>query len=112
MRFRIIFKILLLTYKCFYHVYGLAPRCLTELITKKGLSHYNLHRSHDGTLLSYPTGCTKVTVGDCSFFVAAPELKNVLPVDICRANTVDVFKSSFKAHLFKEAFGHHLHNES
>ena len=67
--------------------YGLAPLYLTELITKKD-----------------------TLKGDRSFFVAAPKLWNILPVNIRRANTVDVCKSLSKSHVLKEAFGHQLHN--
>ena len=50
-QFRIEFKILLIVFKIFR---GLASSYLSFLIISKPMSRYNLRRSNDGTLLSYP----------------------------------------------------------
>ena len=50
-KFRIEFKILLIVLKIFK---GLAPSYLSFLITPKPVCKYNLRRSSDSTLLSYP----------------------------------------------------------
>ena len=99
-KFRINFKLLLLTYKA---LHALAPRYLSDLLEDHAPER-NL-RSADKELLTIPTG-TKRTHGDRAFSVAAPTLWNSLPLAIRQSQTLDSFKSALKRHLFTEAFGH------
>ena len=75
-RFRIIFKILLLTYRI---LNGLAPLYLCQLVKTRPLSQYNLRSDNNGPLLSYPACRSKTTLGDRAFEFAAPKLWNALP---------------------------------
>ncbi len=96
-KFRIGYKILLLTYKA---LNGLAPMYLTSLI-----SRYNPTcslKSHNSGLLVVP-GIAKSTKGGRTFSYLAPKLWNGLP-DIQGSDTLSLFKSRLKTHLFSQAF--------
>ena len=99
-KYRINFKILLITYKA---LHGLAPNYITELITVKPLSRYNL-RSDGELFLQRPTIKSSATLGDRSFALAAPTLWNELPTEIRHANSILTFKKLLKTFLFKKAF--------
>ena len=99
-KYRINFKILLITYKA---LHGLAPNYITELITVKPLFHYNL-RSDGELFLQRPTIKSSATLGDRSFALAAPTLWNELPTEICHANSILTFKKLLKTFLFIKAF--------
>ena len=91
-RYRINFKILLITYKA---INGLAPEYISELIKFKVASRYNL-RSSTELLLEKPGTKTLTTLGDRSFQVAAPTLWNRLPAEIRNACNVASFKKMLK----------------
>ena len=99
-KYRINVKILLITYKA---LHGLAPNYITELITVKPLSRYNL-RSDGELFLQRPTIKSSATLGDHSFALAAPTLWNELPTEIRHANSILTFKKLLKTFLFKKAF--------
>ena len=99
-KYRIEFKILLITFKS---LNLLAPTYLLSLISLRLPSKYNLRNSSDNLLLSYPRFKSKVTLGDRSFTCAAPKLWNALPFDIRSASTVNFFKAKLKTHLFRHA---------
>ena len=99
-KYRIDFKILLITYKA---IHGLAPAYLSELITLKTVSRYSL-RSSGEVLLQPPRIKTLRTLGDRSFTVAAPALWNNLPNAVRCAQSVQSFKDRLKTHLFRQAF--------
>ena len=99
-KYRIDFKILLITYKA---IHGLAPAYLSELITLKTVSRYSL-RSSGEVLLQPPRIKTLRTLGDRSFTVAAPALWNSLPNAVRCAQSVQSFKDRLKTHLFRQAF--------
>ena len=84
-RYRIEFKILLITFKILNFV---APSYLSSLISLRLPSIYNLRNSSDKLLLSYPRFKSKATLHDRSFTCAAPKLWNALPFDIRSATTV------------------------
>ena len=86
---RIDYKILLLTFKC---IYGLAPTYLSDLISIKSNSLYNL-RSTGKLLLDHPKGKMPTTLGARSFSAAAPKLWNELPLELRQATSLDSFKS-------------------
>ena len=100
-KYRIEFKILLITFKILN--FG-APTYLSSLISLKLPSTYNLRNSSDNLLLNYPRFKSKATLGDCSFTCAAPKLWNAFPFDIRSASTVNIFKAKLKTHLFRHAF--------
>ena len=75
-RFRIIFKILTITFKA---IYNMAPKYLSDLITFKTRTMCHL-RSNNKFLLSQPS--VKTRRGDRAFVVAAPKLWNDLAYDI------------------------------
>ena len=77
-RYRIDFKILLLTFKA---LYGMAPSYIIDLIHTKTNTRYLL-RSNEGVLLKHPSGKMKKSFGDRSFSVAAPTLWKALPVSL------------------------------
>ena len=70
-KFRIYFKILLLTFKAVYGHH--APGYLTDLIAIKQQSSYYL-RSASGLILKYPSYKLKETLRDRAFSSAAPNL--------------------------------------
>ena len=99
-RYRINFKILLLTFKA---LYGMAPSYIIDLMHTKTNTR-NLLRSNEGVLLKHPSGKMKKSFGDRSFSVAAPTLWNALPVSLRSIKCISTFKSNLKTYLFKLAF--------
>ncbi len=96
-RYRIDFKILLLTFKA---LNGKAPKYISELFTFRETRQ---SRSTSQNLLFVPrTNC--VTFGDRAFSVYAPSLWNTLPLAIRSADSVDSFKSQVKTYLFRKHF--------
>ena len=75
-KFRIQFKILLLTFKILNNQ---APPYLKELVTLKVPTKYHLRSHTDNLLLQLPRKKTKKTLGDRSFEIAAPTLWNEIP---------------------------------
>ena len=102
-RFRIHFKILLLTFKA---LNGLAPDYIRELIKIRKHERYSL-RSNSGIIILHPVGKMLKSFGDRSFSVAAPTLWNALPVSLRSISSLSIFKSSLKTYLFKLAFSLH-----
>ncbi len=95
-KFRISYKILLLTYKS---LNGLAPAYLNSL-----LSRYNPTRSlrsQNSGLLVVPR-IAKSTKGGRAFSYLAPKLWNSLPDNVRGCS--GLFKSRLKTHLFSQAF--------
>ena len=101
MKFRIEFKILLITFNA---LKGLAPTYIDSLISIKSTSRCDLRSSNDSLLLSYPKPLSKATLGDRSFTYAGPKLWNALLVAIRSVNTVTDFKGKLKTYLFSKAF--------
>ncbi len=96
--YRISYKILLLAYKA---LNGLAPAYLTSL-----LSRYNPSRSlrsQNSGLLVVPR-IAKSTKGGRAFSYLAPKLWNSLPGNVWGSDTLSLFKSRLKTHLFSQAF--------
>ena len=98
-RYRINFKILLLTFKA---LYGMAPSYIIDLIHTKINTGYLLS-SNEGGLLEHPSGKMKKSFGDRSFSVAVPTFWNALPVSL-RNIKCTTFKSNLKTYLFQLAF--------
>ena len=96
--YRIMYKILVLTYKC---IHELAPIYLQELIEEYKPSR-NLRSSSQLNLVS--TSVSTLSYGNRSFRKASAELWNRLPLNVKNCQTVNLFKTSLKTHLFKIAF--------
>ena len=97
-RQRIVFKILLYTFKA---LHGATPTYLTELI-----SPYVPRRalwSADQPLLEQPTHKLKL-IGLRAFSVCAPYLWNSLPFEIKSSASVSIFKAKLKTYLFRQAY--------
>ncbi len=91
-------KIFLLTYKA---LNDLAPAYLTNL-----LSRYNPTRSlrsQNSGLLVVPR-IAKSTKGGRNGLYLAPKLWNSLPDNVRGSDTLSLFKSRLKTHLFSQAF--------
>ena len=96
-KYRIIFKVVLLTFKA---LHGLAPNYLRTLL-QNYIPSRSL-RSETGNLLIMPKA--RRELGCQSFAVAAPKLWNDLPVNIRTTTSIVSFRSSLKTHLFKLAY--------
>ncbi len=95
---RIVFKILLITYKA---LNDLAPPYISELLT-----HYTPRRtlrSSSQCLLAPPSSREVSTAyyGNKAFSVSAPRLWNALPFEIRNARSLATFKRMLKTHLFR-----------
>ena len=101
-KYRNILKVLFITLKA---IHGLAPVYISELISiiDVSLSRYCLRLTNSLTL-NYPVLTSRKTLGDRSFFVAAPKLWNELPSDIRDLNSVNKFKTAIKTYHFRQAF--------
>ena len=94
MRYRIIFKILVQTYKA---LNGLAPSYIKDLLKYKNSGR--VLRFSNKHSLDEPMAKLK-TYGDRAYSVAAPKLWNKLPLDIRLSSVVTVFKTNLKTCLF------------
>ena len=97
-RYRIVFKILLLVYKA---LNGRAPSYISDLL-KYHTSERKL-RSSSQHLLATPKARLK-TYGERAFAVAAPKLWNSIPLELRSSSSIDIFKRHLKTYLFKQAF--------
>ena len=97
-RQRIIFKLLLLTYKA---LHGLAPGYIRDMLqTYKPTREL---RSSTRLLLRTPPA-RLVRYGERSFQYIAPRLWNSLPEEIRRCESVASFKTNIKTYLFNQAY--------
>ncbi|KAL3060948.1 hypothetical protein OYC64_009207 [Pagothenia borchgrevinki] len=95
---RIQYKLLVLTYKALHH---LPPPYLTDLLIL-----YQPPRSLRSTsagLLSIPKAKLR-SFGDRAFSVAPPKLWNSLPQDLRESESLTLFQSRLKTHLFKSVY--------
>ena len=95
--YRVSFKMLVLTYKC---IHGEAPSYLSDLITRKPNSSFNL-RSNYVPLLLQPRRTNLVYGGDRAFYAAAPREWNNLPLNIRISGSIAIFKSRLKTYLYR-----------
>ena len=93
---RIIFKVLVLTYKLLHRE---GPGYLKKLLTVHKPQRQGLRSSKRSILLVIPITKRK-TFAARSFSVATPTLWNNLPSDIRESNTLLSFKNKLKTHLF------------
>ena len=99
-RYRIHFKILLLTYKA---LNCMTPAYISDLINVRKHARFSL-RSNSGTILLNPAGKMQKYFDDRSVSVAAHTLWNALPVSLRNIDSIFTFKSCHKTYLFKLAF--------
>ena len=100
-KFRINFKIIILTFKC---IYDEAPSYLKELISIKELPTEDdgvTTRSMEALSLNIPKAGTK-HYKDRAFSTAAPVLWNSLYPDIRNIQNIVSFKKAVKTFLFKQ----------
>ena len=95
---RIIFKILLFTYKT---LTALAPQYISDFLAQ--YKPPRALRSSDKKLLQVPHFKLK-TYGARSFSYIAPYLWNQLPDAIRHASSLAIFQSNLKTHLFDQVF--------
>lgn len=95
---RIVFKIILLTFKC---LNGLAPPYLCDLIAKY-VPRRNLRSINGHRLVA--VGYKVTRCGSRSFSVASAKLWNALPLNIRSSDNLMQFKRNLKTHLFRKAF--------
>ena len=95
---RIIYKIVLITYKS---LNGSAPHYINNML-KPYTPSANL-RSLSKGLLTIPS-VKLVNYGERSFSYAAPKLWNELPEYIRKSETLPIFKTRLKTHLFKQYY--------
>ena len=98
-RSRIVYKLMLLTYKALHDA---APSYITELLTL----HTTVRslRSTTQSKLS-PPRYSQETYGARAFSVAAPTEWNKLPVSLRSSDSLSLFKSGLKTNLFTEYYG-------
>ena len=95
---RIIYKIVLITYKS---LNGSAPHYINNML-KPYTPSENLRSSSKG-LLTIPS-VKLVNCGERSFSYTAPKLWNELPEYIRKSETLPIFKTRLKTHLFKQYY--------
>ncbi|TWW55902.1 hypothetical protein D4764_09G0009520 [Takifugu flavidus] len=97
-KFRIIFKTLLLTYKV---LRGLAPSYLEELVIP--YQPNRPLRSQNAGLLVVPR-VSRSRMGGRAFSYQAPLLWNQLPVQVREADSIATFKIRLETYLFEKAY--------
>jgi hypothetical protein len=95
---RILFKVLLLVYKC---KHGLAPKYLQSLCVPYQ-KPYNSRNNYLDKL--DPPKSRLVSYGDRSFVVAGAEEWNKLPLVLKQSPSVECFKKNLKTYLFEMCF--------
>ena len=91
---RIVFKLLLCTYKCLHNQGPIYLKNSLLLYVPKR----QLRSSKDYLRLTYPI--TRVLAGDRTFTVSASKEWNSLPIQIRQSSSVNVFKKALKTYLF------------
>ncbi len=97
-KFRISYKILLLAYKA---LNDLAPAYRTNLLSRYNPTH-SLRSQNSGLLVIHRI--EKSTKGGRTFSYLAPKLWNSLPDNVQGSDTLSLFKSRLKSHLYSQAF--------
>ena len=97
---RIIFKVLLLTYRAYN---GSAPGYMCDLISRKEQTQWSLRRDNKLELKAPVTRLK--TYGDRCFEFAAAKEWNALPLHVKKSETLESFKVKLKTFLFKQFYG-------
>ena len=96
--YRIIFKVLLLTFKALHQM---APSYICDLLVPHQPTR--TLRSSDASFLVIPRSKLR-TCGDRSFSVAAPKYWNDLPGQLRNCHNLSCFKAGLKTYLFRKAY--------
>ena len=99
-KYRIMFKIALLCFKCLNNI---APEYLKDIVTPKMNSLMNLRIDEDAFLLEVPQK-PQFVKSEKAFYYAGPAIWNALPYSIRSSQNVGEFKVSLKTHYFLKAF--------
>ena len=100
-KFRIDFKIALLTYKC---LNNLAPEYLKELVVPRKQSVKSVRLDDDYFILDYPA-CPNYLSTYKAFTYSSAKVFNSLPYHIRSAESLLLFKSKLKTYFYTLAFG-------
>ena len=93
---RINHKVATLVYKCLRNQ---APAYLSNTIKIKDPNVHNLRSNNDAFKLDIPSTACR-TFADRSFSVYGPMIWNALPLEIRKADNVDIFKKRLKTYYF------------
>ena len=96
-KYRIKFKILLMTYKC---LHSEGPEYLASLLTQYHPAR-SLRSETQHLLKEIPS---KKKYGERSFAFVAPKLWNELPIALKTSTSTDTFKKALKTYFFKMAY--------
>ena len=99
-RYRILFKISLLVFKC---INNLAPLYLSELINIRNNNCYSVRLDNDFFMLTHPPP-PRYSKTESAFSYSAPKTWNDLPFSLRSMSELSAFKSALKTHYFKRAF--------
>ena len=97
-KYRIEFKIIMLTFKC---INGKSPKYLSDLIVQ--YTPARSLRSASQNLLVVKKAKTK-TYGDRAFSCIAPSLWNSLPLSVRSESDIHTFQTKLKTHLFCKSY--------
>ena len=100
-KFRIEFKIALLTHKC---LHGNAPSYLKELICVRSSSNRYCLRANDDKWFLQTLSNLNFIRSKSMFSFAAPKVWNSLPLSLREIDSVSIFKAHLKSHFFSIAF--------
>ena len=78
---------------------GLAPEYISDVFTKVSEAHVRNLRSVDNDLIRVPS--SRTSYYENSFTISSAKLWNELPLGIRIISALNTFKSTLKAHLFK-----------
>ena len=98
-KWRIIFKILILTHKC---LNGDTPQYLKDLIVQLQPNREGLRSGSQSGLLIPKTKCKTFAV--CSFSIAGPTLWSSMPEYLKLSTNIEKFKGELKTYLFTQAY--------
>ena len=102
-KYRIMFKLVVYTFKALKALHGNAPTYIHQLIRLKPQSNYNLRSNTKHLLLDQPNKTMKTT-GDRAFFAAALTPWNALPDELRVLGSLKTFMAQLKTHYFKLAY--------
>ena len=102
-KYRIIFKLLLIVYKILANQ---APLYLTDFIEVYVPGRADLRSANSDLFLlkRQDTRLTNKTYGWRAFNVCAPLLWNELPLFLRQSENINIFKRNLKTHLFKQCY--------
>ena len=99
-KFRILYKIALLVYKCINNV---APDYLSKLLALRDIKRKSLRLDNDFYILKNPAP-PRFSKAEAAFSYCGPKVWNELPFSIRCICDVEVFKKTLKTHYFNIAF--------